>query len=701
MIRVRAGVWLVVSVLVLAGGVAIRRISAQATGIRALYDDDVRFQQLSTAGQTLLELKFGRKGTSLAELPDEVVLGAEASETVVGQPFTNVLVNAVPDPASNDTQSETTLVLGSGSVVVVGYNDSGSCSPIASCGITVNQFTGWARSTNGGASFTDMGALPASTDGDAGDPVLARDTVSGAIYFSALNFNTFTGIQVFKSVDNGASFGAPVNGAPGTGGPGDDKEWMTVDNFAGPGQGNVYLTWREFSPALAPGIKFTRSTDAGATFGPAGGVLLAPGTPFNVQGPFVVVGADHSVYVFYYDSSPAPDEIRVRRSTDFGVTFAPAVTVTTLNSTGVNGSLALSGGFRSNSFPHAAVNPVSGNLYVVYNNCSSSPCTTAADRGNIFFRQSTDSGATWSAPALVNDDGTTTQQFFPTPAVLPDGSKLLITFYDRRLAANTIIDRYGSVSSVSGATVLLGPNGRITSASFPVAIAQDPIIVSTYMGDYDQAVASASAFHVTWGDNRLGNAFHVNQPDVRFATIPVITACGGHRVHGHISTSPPSHSGNVSHEHHGQHGHRVAANCPPHAPGHSPGLFLDPDEVLFGVGTQTGEAIFSPNQKTVKRGSIVSLYGPADGLFIGPRDDQPAPGFLAPASGMPLYYTSRLPQVSIAGAPAPVMFSGLAPGRQGIWQINVVVPAQAAPGRHPVRISYAGADWNAAQLIVQ
>jgi len=34
-------------------------------------------------------------------------------------------------------------------------------------------------------------------------------------------------------------------------------------------------------------------------------------------------------------------------------------------------------------------------------------------------------------------------------------------------------------------------------------------------------VADNSYFYTTWGDNRLGNAFHANQPDVRFAKIPV------------------------------------------------------------------------------------------------------------------------------------------------------------------------------------
>src|SRR5205823_14173570 len=97
--------------------------------------------------------------------------------------FSNVLVsNVTADTGSNDTQSETSLVL-AGSTVVVGFNDSESNA-------SNNKFTGLARSTDGGASFTDKGTLPTSTAGDAGDPALARDNVSGKIYFATLGYSS-------------------------------------------------------------------------------------------------------------------------------------------------------------------------------------------------------------------------------------------------------------------------------------------------------------------------------------------------------------------------------------------------------------------------------------------------------------------------------------------------------------------------------
>jgi len=170
-----------------------------------------------------------------------------------------------------------------------------------------------------------------------------------------------------------------------------------------------------------------------------------------------------------------------------------------------------------------------------------------------------------------------------------------------------------------------------------------------------------------------------------------IVGCAPHTVHGHISTVPPSHSGNVSHQHHGQHGHIVQSGCPPHAPGHSAGLSADPDET---------QAIFSPSLKRVQRGDVVSLYGAAGGLFLDDQDTQPAANFTPPASGRPLYFTTRLPQVRIGGAAATVLFSGLAPGQRGVWQINLVVPALVSPGRTRVAILFEGEQMGASTIHV-
>src|SRR6266478_5494080 len=249
-------------------------------------------------------------------------------------PSVNALINNNTGiTGCNDfTQSETTVVSFS-STIVAGFNDSGSFA-----GGTTNHFTGFSRSTDGGVTWTDGGTLPASAAGDAGDPVLARDSnVASAffnrIYFATLGFTDGSVIQVFSSTDNGATWLAPINGAPGKSGT-QDKQWITVDNFVGSGNGNVYLVERDFG--AGNGVYFFRSTDGGGTWAPSGGTLIVTG----MQGAVVTVNPDHSLHAWWFDGA----SIKARKSTDQGVTFGSAVTVVTfVASGGANGGLGLTG----------------------------------------------------------------------------------------------------------------------------------------------------------------------------------------------------------------------------------------------------------------------------------------------------------------------------------------------------------------------
>ncbi len=440
----------------------------------------------------------------------------------------NVLVN---DPAEDgttnrDTQSETTLAV-DGTTVMAAYNDSFKAN------LSPQQYTGYSFSTDQGETFTDGGGLPVNPAGDLGDPVLAHDNQTGRTYLATLSFGV--PLHIWRSDDDLHTIMAPVNGAPGRNGL--DKEWLTVDNFAGAGQGNVYLVIRDFGGGN--GIYLFRSTDQGATFGPNGGVLIASGSGGNVQGAWVTVGPDHTVYSFWYDATSSTASIKMRKSIDQGQTFGPAVTVTTLGNLGTNGDLGL-GGFRSNAFPQAVVNPVNGNLYVVYDDRG----TTSGDRSDVFFRQSTDGGQTWSARIRVNDDTTTRDQWQPALAVNPSGSRVGVFWYDRRNdSANNLIDRYGAIGTVTGDQVVFDPNIRISDTSFSPEFGHDPFINSVYMGDYDQAVADSSYFYLTWGDNRSPSRGHTgNNQDVRFAKIPQVVA--GPSV---VSTNPRGDTfGNIS-----------------------------------------------------------------------------------------------------------------------------------------------------------
>src|SRR5262249_20504029 len=260
------------------------------------------------------------------------------------------------------------------------------------------------------------------------------------------------------------TFALPIDGSPGfvEGVDRADKPWIAVDNNPGSGYGNVYLVWTDFNfknngGLTDKGIYLTRSTDDGLTWGPSGGVPIdvKPGSN-AVQGGFVTVGPDHTVYVFWWNYNTS-ENILMSKSTDLGQTFTNPVIVARLNTNSggsSNGDLGLtysntnSSTFRTNAYPQAAVNPVTGDIYVVYNDDPKGP----ADKADIFFTMSSDGGNTWSSPLRVNDDVTTTDQWQPAMALTPDGTHLFITWYHRQTetANANLISRHVVIGTVSG-----------------------------------------------------------------------------------------------------------------------------------------------------------------------------------------------------------------------------------------------------------
>ncbi len=107
----------------------------------------------------------------------------------------------------------------------------------------------------------------------------------------------------------------------------------------------------------------------------------------------------------------------------------------------------------------------------------------------------------------------------------------------------------------------------------------------------------------------------------------------------------------------------------------APGIFS-----TNGQGTGQGSVLDSRYQlvdgtNPVARGDIVEIY--CTGL--GKVSNQPPTGVPAPSSE-PLSRTIDEPEVLIGGALAPVLYSGLAPGFVGLYQVNVRIPETATRG---------------------
>ncbi|MFZ0549143.1 MAG: hypothetical protein WAM60_27090 [Candidatus Promineifilaceae bacterium] len=452
-----------------------------------LLDDPLARRTMSGAFETALLRECGRTGElGQAQSP------AFELQTILG---TDVLVN---DPSGDSgishSQSETTVAINPNTgTICVAYNDSYHAV------VQGNGFSGFSVSTDGGMTFDDKGALG---PGNRGDPSLAWRRMDGKFYFLTL---LSTGIGLFRSDDDCQSF-TFLDTISTTN---DDKEMVKIDNNPGsPYYGRIYVAWKDFTNG---GFISLMHSDNGTTWSNR----IQMGVANNVQGAWPAVAPNGDVYVTWLHWTSFPDFINIEmaRSTDGGDSISP---VTPPLVGGVNprdpgptttcSRPALNGNIRVISLPQAFVSS-NGDLHVVY---SYDPDGyNIGDVIDVFYRRSTDNGATWAPEIRLNDDATNNDNFMATLSV-GDDDTLVATWYDRRLDSNNLMfDFYMTVSKDGGQS--WEPNVRVSDVSSPVYI--DPNLATCYHGDYDQQAQNGGKSYIIWADDRNMQDGH-NDPDV-------------------------------------------------------------------------------------------------------------------------------------------------------------------------------------------
>jgi uncharacterized protein (TIGR03437 family) len=115
-----------------------------------------------------------------------------------------------------------------------------------------------------------------------------------------------------------------------------------------------------------------------------------------------------------------------------------------------------------------------------------------------------------------------------------------------------------------------------------------------------------------------------------------------------------------------------------------PGVYtIDP------LGTGAAKAVnqngtLNSKAAPARRGEVIIIY--ASGL--GAVNPATAAGQLGPSS--PLAVVSQAVAASIGGVPATVVFAGLAPGLNGVYQLNILIPNEVQPGTREIVVSNAG-----------
>jgi uncharacterized protein (TIGR03437 family) len=132
---------------------------------------------------------------------------------------------------------------------------------------------------------------------------------------------------------------------------------------------------------------------------------------------------------------------------------------------------------------------------------------------------------------------------------------------------------------------------------------------------------------------------------------------------------------------------------------YSPGLFeyteASSGRVIASARDQNFELIGSSNP--ARRGAAIQLYGNG----MGPVTNQPLTGEASPSDPARLAVSRTLPEVTIGGRPAQVLFAGLTPGAIGLYQINVVVPQDTPAGVQTVQVTVNGVAAKQSALPVQ
>jgi uncharacterized protein (TIGR03437 family) len=129
----------------------------------------------------------------------------------------------------------------------------------------------------------------------------------------------------------------------------------------------------------------------------------------------------------------------------------------------------------------------------------------------------------------------------------------------------------------------------------------------------------------------------------------------------------------------------------------APGIFsMNARGTGQGAILDTSYRLVDPSNPATAGSTVVQIY--CTGL--GAVTNQPPSGS-QPSSDL-LSATIATPGVAIGGAEAVVLFSGLAPGSVGEYQVNALVPAQSSKGEAvPVVIAIGGVSSNVVTMAVQ
>ncbi len=433
-------------------------------------------------------------------------------------------------------------------------------------------------STDGGATWNpSLTNLPLAA-GDAGQSDPAVDwTSDGTAWALCIGFDAAqTNLQVraYQSTDNGANW--TLDGTPSGTQNGADREIIWVDHSpTSPFRDQIYATWHNGVPVF-----FSRRT---------GGAWQAPIQLSGAETTVLGIGGDiktnsfGDVFVFWPDADGSRN-ILVAKSTDGGATFGAPVVIATTFATTRRLSIPADSGRKARVYVSAGAfrTATKDLVYAVWSDLSGeSGCTSGGGPGTnvsstcktrVWFSRSTDGGATWSAPVMLNNQASLNDQFHSKLAV-DDSTGNLIVIYDDTVAdpGRLQTDIWMQTSTDDGQT--WSSATKVTSARSDETTAGANL---NQYGDYNGLSGFAGTFFPSWTDRRSGGPEEIWTAAISLKITPVITWNPATLVYG-TPLGPAQLNATVS----------------PAIPGTF--TYSPPAGTCLPAGTQTLNVTFTPN----------------------------------------------------------------------------------------------------------